>query len=396
MRVAYVCADAGVPVFGRKGCSIHVQEVVRALLSEGAEVDIFAASQGGQAPRDLQEVPLHPLPAAAGSDLAAREDQAFAANDALSVALDSEGPFDLVYERYSLWSAAGMEHACEAGVPGLLEVNAPLIEEQGAYRGLVNRTRAEGIASRAFSSAEALLAVSEELADWLRGHPAALAPVYVVPNGVDPTRFPPDLPPARPAPPGVFTVGFVGTLKPWHGTEVLVEAFAHFHAQWPASRLLVVGDGPQRGELEAALAAASLSGAAELTGAVSHQEVPGLLASMDVAVAPYPESGPFYFSPLKVYEYQAAGLPVVASRVGQLARLIEDETGGLLVPPGDAGALARALNRLRRDPGLAARLARAGRRRVAAEHTWRAVARQILSIGGLRSMPTAAHAKGRA
>lgn len=396
MRVAYVCADAGVPVFGRKGCSIHVQEVVRALHSEGAEVDLFAACKGGPAPRGLEDVPLHALPAAADVDLVRREDQAFAANKALPAGLEAEGPFDLVYERYSLWSAAGMEYACEAGIPGLLEVNAPLIEEQAAHRGLVNRTRAEWIASRAFSSADALLAVSQEVAAWLRRHPSAPGRVYVVPNGVNPERFPPGLPPSRPSPPGVFTVGFVGTLKPWHGLSVLVEAFALFHAQWPASRLLVVGDGPQRGDLERALEAACLGGAAELTGGVSHQEVPGLLASMDAAVAPYPQSDSFYFSPLKVYEYQAAGLPVVASRVGQLADLVEDGATGLLVQPGDAAALARALDRLRRDPGLAARLGRAGRKRVAREHTWRAVAQRILSIGGLRPSATVAHLEERA
>jgi glycosyltransferase involved in cell wall biosynthesis len=76
--------------------------------------------------------------------------------------------------------------------------------------------------------------------------------------------------------------------------------------------------------------------------------------------------------------------------------LIEDETGGLLVPPGDAAALAQALDRLLRDPGLAARLGRAGRKRVAEEHTWRAVAQRILSIGGLRSTTSWTYAKGRA
>src|SRR5262249_53202779 len=83
--------------------------------------------------------------------------------------------------------------------------------------------------------------------------------------------------------------------------------------------LLIVGDGPERPRLEADLCARGLRELTQFTGSVDSDEVPGLLASMEVAVAPYPKLASFYFSPLKVYEYMAAGLPIVASRIGQLA-----------------------------------------------------------------------------
>ena len=73
MRLAYVCADPGVPVFGRKGASIHVQEVVRALDARGVEVELFASRTGGDPPPGLEKVPLHGLPAPPKGDLAARE-----------------------------------------------------------------------------------------------------------------------------------------------------------------------------------------------------------------------------------------------------------------------------------------------------------------------------------
>src|SRR5262249_27398765 len=149
-----------------------------------------------------------------------------------------------------------------------------------------------------------------------------------------------------------------GTLKPWHGLRVLLEAFAMLYGRDPRTRLLIVGDGPERENLAAEALSQGLSAAVHFTGAVSPDAVPGLLNSMDVAVAPYPTLRNFYFSPMKVYEYMAAGLPVVASRVGQLQQLIQTEVNGLLVPPGDATALVGALERLRSQPELRLRLGR--------------------------------------
>ncbi len=380
MRVAYICADAGVPVFGRKGSSIHVQEVVRALRARGAEVELFTARTDGEPPSDLADLRVHSLPAPPKGGLAERERAAFAANNELRQALRRAGKFDFIYERYSLWSYAGMEHARAMGTPGLLEVNAPLIEEQRKHRGLADERLAGQVVETVFGSATALIAVSEGVAAYLRRFPSANDRTHVIPNGVNPSRFPRGLKPALPSSPASFTVGFVGTLKPWHGLSDLVEAFALLHEKDGNARLLIVGDGPERERLEADLTARSLLNATVLTGAVSHELIPGLLASMNVAVAPYPDDPDFYFSPLKMYEYMAAALPVVASRVGQLAELIEDGRNGLLCSPGDVFALTNALSRLASDAALRARLAAAGRETVLRAHTWERVAERIMKL----------------
>lgn len=104
---------------------------------------------------------------------------------------------------------------------------------------------------------------------------------------------------------------------------------------------------------------------------------------MDVGVAPYPTFDGFYFSPLKVYEYMAAGLPVVASRVGDLSELIQDGVDGFLVPPGDPAALAAALDRLRSDRGLRTRMGSAARLKVLRSHTWDMVVRRMLDLSGI-------------
>jgi len=276
-----------------------------------------------------------------------------------------------------------MEYARASGTPGLLEVNAPLIDEQAEHRGLVDRAGAERVTERALSAAMALVAVSDEVAEYLASFPAARGKVYVVPNGVNPERFPPDLKPSLPAAPGTFTVGFAGSMKPWHGLGTLLEAFARLHEGNPDSRLLLVGDGAGREPIAADASSRGLGAAVHFTGAVPPGDVPGLLASMDVGVAPYPNSANFYFSPLKVYEYMAAARPVVASQVGQLEKLIEPEVTGLLVPPGDVAALAAALERIRREPELGLRLGQAARAEVLRNHTWDGAVRRILEIAHL-------------
>src|SRR6266849_8208211 len=151
--------------------------------------------------------------------------------------------------------------------------------------------------------------------------------------------------------------------------------------QWhPSARLLIVGDGPERENTVAELSGRVPLEVAHFTGSVHPDEVPALLASMDVSVAPYPTLPHFYFSPLKVYEYMAAGLPVAASRIGQLEELIEDGFNGLLCAPSDPMALAAALNRLYGAPELCARLGQAARATVLPDHTWSAVVRRILSL----------------
>ena len=391
MRVAYVCADAGVPVFGRKGCSVHVQEVLRALRRRGAAVELFAANLGGESPEDLDEVRIHALPAAPKGDVAEREAAALAANDALRTALARESlrrSFDFLYERHSLWSFAAMEFAHERHLPALLEVNAPLVAEQRHNRKLIDERSARECVQRAFRGASALLAVSDELADNLAVQGVERDKLHVVANGVAPRRFD-GARPMHERRHDQFTIGFVGTLKPWHGLPTLIEAFARLHARDESYRLLIVGDGPEREALAEQLAAAGprVAAAAIFTGAAAPAEIPRWLATMDVAVAPYPDLDEFYFSPLKLFEYMAAGLPIVASRIGQIARVMEHERHGLLAPPGDPVALAAAIERLRREPALRASCAASARDKVERQHTWEAVAERILQLA--RSIPLA-------
>ncbi len=382
MRIAYVCCDPGIPVFGCKGSSVHVQEVLREFLRRGAEVDLFATRLGGSPPEDLRNIRAHSIRLGKGRDANTREAQLLAANALVMDALENNGPYDLVYERYSLCSYAAMEHASERKIPGLLETNSPLIEEQAQYRTLVNRSRAINATRRVMSAAGAVLVVSQSVADYVFQHRNTLEEVHVIPNGVDTDRFHFDAKPVPLQSREKFTVGFVGTLKPWHGVASLLGAFGTLHAEEPSSRLVIVGDGPERERLEQQASAlpAGAGGNIHFTGAVQPNEIPALLESMDVAVAPYLPQENFYFSPLKLFEYMAAGVPTVASEIGQIPQLIANGETGLLYPPGDTAALARALLKLCQLPETCAQMGSAARDLAVRQFTWKTVVTRILDI----------------
>ncbi|MCK9795257.1 glycosyltransferase family 4 protein [Isoptericola sp. 4D.3] len=418
MRVAYVSSDPGVPVFGRKGSSVHVQAVLRELVRAGAEVHVVTTRPGGDVPADLTGVVVHRVPVAPTGTTAQREAalrEADAQVTGVIAAIDAGGgDLDLVYERYSLWGTAATAWACDAGVPSVLEVNAPLVAEQRTHRELVDEAAAERCARAAIGAATAVVAVSGPVAAWAAErageHPEK---VHVLANGVDTSRIttqpstdvsralprssrgriPPEVEGAlapvnasarRPRQGAAeFTVLFVGTLKPWHGLDVLVDAFAEMRGRVPGARLLLVGDGPEREAVLGRARALGVVDGVESAGAVVPADVPALLHRADVAVAPYPPLDGFYFSPLKVYEYLAAGLPVVASAVGELPDALEHGAAGVLVPPGDAAALADALVDLAHDPARRESLGARAREVAVERHDWSVVVRRALGYAGV-------------
>jgi glycosyltransferase involved in cell wall biosynthesis len=260
-------------------------------------------------------------------------------------------------------------------------VNAPLVAEQADFRALVLADEARAIEAEVFSTADALAVVSDELTAYVTARGAQAGRVHVIRNAVDTARFHPQVPPSfvPGLPDTAFVVGFSGSLKAWHGLDVLLPAFRDLRDLLPSAHLLVVGEGPRKAWVEGYATAAGLEDAITLTGWVDHADLPGLIARMDVATAPYPAAAGHYFSPLKLYEYLALGRPIVASRIGQTAQVLDGTDAALLVPPGDPQALTEALLTLARDRSLATRLARnaavEGRR-----HDWTDNARAVAAL----------------
>jgi glycosyltransferase involved in cell wall biosynthesis len=227
--------------------------------------------------------------------------------------------------------------------------------------------------------ATALAATSRALAQQVQRLVPERRDIAVTPFGVDLQRF---CPRAGAAPQPGLTVGIVKTLAPTYGIDLLLRAFAGLLADdqlrnaLPALRLLVVGDGPQRGELQALAAALGL-GAQQLhfAGAVAHAAVPHWLQQMDLFVAP---SRAESFG-VAVIEAGACGLPVVVSDAGGLPEVVRDGETGLVVPCGDVAALQAAMKRLLLDAALRARMGRAAREHVAREYAWEACVERMLA-----------------
>jgi glycosyltransferase involved in cell wall biosynthesis len=399
MRIAYLLADQGIPYDGTKGASVHARAITGAIARLGHEVACYAARpEGAPAVPAPSRVTVHRValdPVLAEFVKAAtrgartpgrrrrlrREIGGLCLNDPFRRMVEDDHrrqPFDILLERYSLWSLAGARLARDLALPLLLEVNAPLPEEERRFRSLELGSLARAIRRQVFREAAGIIAVSREVAEGAVRSGALPDRVAVVPNGFDPRLF-------RPAAPGAarrrgFTVGFLGSLKPWHGIEVLCRAFALVARAEKKARLLIVGDGPLRGRLERFAARAGLGDRIELAGSVPHHRIPALLWRFDVAVAPYADRGASYFSPLKIFEYMGAGLPIVASRIGQIAEVLSDGRTALLVPPGDAAALARATRRLMADGRLRRSLGRAAARAARGSFRWEDAALKVMCL----------------
>ena len=368
MHIAYVCLDPGIPVFGTKGASVHIQEVVREYRRRGHDVTVYATRRGSDVPDDLAELRIVDVPITT-RDEEERERAQQAASASVSDMVRAGG-YDLVYERYSLFSTV----IAECGVPGILEVNAPLIDEQRTHRVLVDEQAADAALQEQVQAALATICVSDPVRDWVIARTEGTR-VFTVPNGVNVHRITP-----QPESPGAPVVTFVGTLKPWHGVDVLLRARAQAHKDW---KLRIIGDGPMRAELDDL--ARSLGIDVDFRGAVAPDAIPQHMAGTAIGVAPYPAmdtDSDQYFSPLKVYEYMAAGLPVVASRVGQLPEIMGESA--YLVPPSDPEALAEALDALVANPVERARVGSDNRRQAEREHSWTGTVDHILAHAGAK------------
>jgi glycosyltransferase involved in cell wall biosynthesis len=409
VNILYVCADLGVPVLGAKGASIHVRAMADALAAEGHRVVVVAGQltkSPWQTPAPMAAAVVHvpptpdivhvsarlrafsaavdARPAAAGEVRRALYSQELLAQ--LRVRFEHAAP-DVVYERASLFGVAGLTFAREIGVPHLLELNAPLADEQQRYRGGgALQELAEQAESWLLHNTDAVLAVSDSLGEYVCARGVDRARVQVVPNGVDTARFAPGSGApvrARLRLADKPVLGFVGGLRPWHGVEHVPGLIAALQARHPGAHALIVGDGPLRGGVLREVERLGVQDHVTLAGAVDHEAVPDYIRAFDVALAPYPAAAhDFYFSPLKVFEYFACGVPVAAARRGQLADLVRDGQTGQLYTAGDLDALVACCDAMLSNRERAREMGRRAAALVRSQFTWAHNARRVAELAG--------------
>jgi len=370
MRVLYCAIDQAVP--GTRGGSTHVVAVARGLAVLGHDVHVAVSRGiGGFAAVDAPGVTWHAVrPPFGASQLRLARTRAVGA-------LARRVRPDVVIERYHNFGGEGLRAARSVHALAVLEVNAPVIDYPGSPKQRLDRALlVEPLRRwRDWQCRQADLIVTPST-DIL---PASVPPdrVLRIEWGADTDRFRPDAPgpPAFGRGPDEIVTVFAGAFRSWHGAHQLAHAVSRLQTRGHQTfRAVFVGDGP---ELPRVRAAAEATTGTVFTGALPHDRVPATLAAADIGVAPFDVDahGPlqlaFYWSPLKIFEYMAAGLPVVTPRLERLARLVEHGREGVLYDAASPDALADALLMLG-DGHLRRAMGRAARARVEAEYSWAA------------------------
>ena len=261
--------------------------------------------------------------------------------------------YDAIIVRYSLNIFSAIITARLTNTPLVLEVNSPIYFERSKVLGEKYYTYLSGWLERSIvASADHVVTVSEELRQYFinKGiHPERITTVI---NGFETKSFYPrskdeSLMKRLGIPGDAFVIGFSGSFKKWHGAESALKILAKVKGNIAGKKawLVLVGDGPDRPRLEEIASKQGLN-TVVFCGSVSHERMPDYLSLFDIALAPYPLLDFFYFSPLKVFEYMAMGIPTVASRQGQLATIFEHDKTGMLVEPGDLETAATFILKL--------------------------------------------------
>jgi glycosyltransferase involved in cell wall biosynthesis len=371
----------------KDGQAVHIEEMIGAMRALGHEVRIVAPTIGVQADKQGAmggEVGwVHRLKAALPKAVYELMELAYSlvAYRQLMRAAKEFQP-DFVYERYNLFLLSGTMLKRRLGLPLLLEVNAPLVDERAKHSGGLSLLRlarwAEGLAWR---SADFVLPVTQVLAGHIRACGVPEARICVLPNGINEAHFV-----GAPAPEqakvqlglqGKLVLGFTGFVRDWHGVDRVVRWMAT--PQAPANcHLLIVGDGPVRAELEQLALSLQLSDRVAFTGVIDRHLVPAHVAAFDVALQPAVTA---YASPLKLMEYLVLSKAIVAPSEPNLLEVLSDGENALLFDSKDPASFEQALTRLCADAALRAHLAQGARASIARLNlTWTGNAGRVVAL----------------
>ena len=368
MKIVYVAS--GIPLPGTLGGSTHTLEVARGLAARGHTLHVIASTREGWGGLSALTRPV-----------SARHEGFFLHHvDApKSLALLSAplilrlaaavGP-DLIMERYYNLAGGGLLAARRLGVPSILEVNALIVDPpEVAKRRLDDRL---GGPLRRWATAQCIWA--DRIVTPLHTTVPAEVPrtkIAELPWGANVERFAGERP-DRSGPPQVV---FLGSFRAWHGVMDFVQAAICLLQAGRDCTFLLVGDGPERAAAEQA--AAAWPGRFRFTGAVRYEAVPALLGGATLGVAPFNtaphpalRAAGFFWSPLKIYEYMAAALPVVTADIPPLNQVIREGREGALFQEGDTASLAASIARVLDLPDQGRALGLQARARVAAEFSW--------------------------
>ncbi len=357
-----MASDQVVP--GRTGGSVHVLEVARGLAARGHEVHAVVDRRSRAEERDVAGVHWHRI-----RWTPPHRFFRFRARTGVRDLIDRVSP-QAVMERYYNFGGEGVRAADERGLPSLLEVNSPVLDHPGSLKGLLDalllvrplRRYREGLCRRA----AALVSPLPEIVPAFAREKTVTVTWGANVEAFHPERRRESLRQEWGVPEGATVALFSGSFRPWHGVHVLEDAARMLAAR--ADVFFVLAGGDRRGR------AAEFRGIR--LGTVPYEDMPAVVASADVGVAPYDTTRlgqlrlGFYWSPLKVFEYMASALPTLTIPRFPLTEMVREGAEGLHFIEGDGASLAGAIARLATDEALRARLGQNARRRVVERYSW--------------------------
>jgi glycosyltransferase involved in cell wall biosynthesis len=423
-KIAYLFAESKGSLYGSTGRSVHIRELCAALAEAGQDVFIVAALKGSE-PGTPDGVPIHEVAPEVASFMNRRAESRApvelrylgaekrgslgTSRSPRQIAQDvarvvwwkcwdtyfhrrarqeviRERP-DFLYERYVRGTSSGIRIAREFNLPFIVEMNTSFTfpGEWWNHHSAITPWVIARNEQRLTEAADKVIVVSTHLRDHLVATGVRPDKVELMFNGADSQRFRPEDERAKTVRSKYglhenLVVGFVGSLKPWHGVDVLIRSFRQCVRDLPNLRLLIVGEGPLRESLELLARDSGLTESIVFTGAIPHDEVPSYVVSLDIAVCPAPRTPNYHLSPIKLFEYMASARPVIAGRFSDIPLVIRDHENGILVTPGDEAELTRAMLELAGDPALRLRLGDAARNDVERSYTWQRNAERVLEL----------------
>ncbi|MBB3196613.1 glycosyltransferase family 4 protein [Roseateles terrae] len=378
----------------KDGQAVHIEEMIASLRALGHEVRVVAPG-GESAPQDKARM---------GDDvgwvqrLRARLPKwvyellelgySLLAYRRLAQAAREFRP-DAIYERYNLYLLAGLLLKRRTGLPLLLEVNAPLADERERFGGLALPRLARWAEGVVWRGADMVLPVTRVLGEMVAARGVPQDRLMVVPNGINQEHFAeapsPQAAKAQLDWPDALVLGFTGFVRDWHGMDRVIRWMASPSAPVNA-RLLLVGDGPAREDLEALARSLNLGERVRFTGVISRDDVPRHVAAFDIALQPAVVA---YASPLKLFEYLALSKAIVAPRQPNIEEVLEDGRNALLFDPAQPDALEALLARLAHDATLREQLGQGAGATIARLNlTWLGNAERVVALArSLRDAP---------
>jgi glycosyltransferase involved in cell wall biosynthesis len=288
---------------------------------------------------------------------------------------------ELIYERNAFFCLAGTLSAKKFNIPIIIEVNEVSGIER--IRDQILVSVAQKIERDNLKNASAVIVVSEFLKKHIVSKGIDANNVHVLPNAVDDRTFDPNKIDCKYVVENfglqdVVVVGFIGGLVKWHNFEFLLQSFKEVLSITSHKiKLLIVGDGPLKNDLQILVGQLDLQDMVIFSGKVPHNEIPAFIKSMDICVVPHSNE---YRSPIKMFEYMAMAKPVVAPRLEAIEEVITDRGNGLLFEIGNIKSIVAVLIDLINDEKKRLTLGKNARESILSLHTWKYNAQKTIEL----------------